>query len=39
VIATYIQILIVAAAFTTVTSGAQYLIDWWRRMNRIEQKP
>ena len=39
VIATYIQILVVAAAFTTVTSGAQYLIDWWRRMNKIEQNP
>lgn len=32
-----VQILVPAAAFTTVVSGAQYLIDWWRRMNKLEQ--
>ncbi len=34
---THVLLLIVAVAFTTLASGTQYLIDWWRRMNRIEQ--
>ena len=34
----YVQILIVAAASTTVASGTEYLIDWWRRMNKLEQE-
>ena len=34
----YVQILVVAAASTTVASGTEYLIDWWRRMNRLEQE-
>ncbi|MBL6951785.1 MAG: CDP-alcohol phosphatidyltransferase family protein [Alphaproteobacteria bacterium] len=34
--AVYIQTLIAFAAFTTVASGAQYLMDWWRRMNKVE---
>jgi cardiolipin synthase len=34
--AVYIGFLIPLAAFTTVASGTEYLIDWWRRMNRME---
>ncbi len=34
----YIQFLVVATAFTTIASGTEYLIDWWRRMNRLEQR-
>ncbi len=33
----YLQLLIPAAAVTTVISGTEYLIDWWRRMNKLEQ--
>ncbi|MFP6746500.1 MAG: CDP-alcohol phosphatidyltransferase family protein [Alphaproteobacteria bacterium] len=36
--APYVQALIVATAFTTIASGTEYLIDWWRRMNRLEEK-
>ena len=34
----YVQILVVAAASTTVASGTEYMIDWWRRMNKLEQE-
>lgn len=34
--AAYVRILILAVALTTVTSGAAYLVDWWRRMNKME---
>ena len=34
----YVLILVVAAALTTVASGTEYLIDWWRRMNKLEQE-
>ncbi len=34
--APYVQVLIFAVAITTVASGTEYLIDWWRRMNRLE---
>ncbi|MDA1101298.1 MAG: CDP-alcohol phosphatidyltransferase family protein [Proteobacteria bacterium] len=34
--AIYIRYLIPLAAFTTVASGTHYLVDWWRRMNRVE---
>ena len=33
-----VQILGVAAALTTGASGTEYLIDWWRRMNKLEQE-
>ena len=36
---TYIETLVLATAFTTIVSGAQYLIDWWRCMNRMEHEP
>ncbi len=34
--ATYIGFLIPVVAFTTVASGIEYLMDWWRRMNKLE---
>ena len=34
----YVQILVAATALTTVASGTEYLIDWWRRMNKLEQE-
>jgi cardiolipin synthase len=34
--AIYIRFLVAAAAFTTVASGIEYLMDWWRRMNKVE---
>jgi len=33
----YLQLLILAVVVTTVVSGTEYLIDWWRRMNKLEQ--
>ena len=35
--AVYVQGLIVATALTTIASGTEYMIEWWRRMNRLEQ--
>ena len=34
--AVYVHLLILTAAVTTVVSGTEYLIDWWRRMNKLE---
>ena len=31
-----ISLLILAVAITTVTSGLAYMIEWWGRMNRLE---
>ena len=31
------DILILAAALTTISSGTEYLMVWWRRMNKLEQ--
>jgi len=36
-IAPYVQILIMGVALTTVVSGTQYTMDWWCRMNKLEQ--
>jgi cardiolipin synthase (CMP-forming) len=30
-----IQFLVPMVAFTTVASGLEYLMDWWRRMNKV----
>ncbi|MDP6689068.1 MAG: CDP-alcohol phosphatidyltransferase family protein [Alphaproteobacteria bacterium] len=36
--AVYVQALVLLTALTTVASGTQYLADWWRRMNKLEQR-
>ena len=33
----YLKILIVGTAMTTVVSGTEYLMAWWRQMNKLEQ--
>jgi len=33
----YLNIFIFATALTTVFSGTEYLMAWWRRMNKLEQ--
>ena len=33
----YLKIFIFATAVTTVFSGTEYLMVWWRRMNKMEQ--
>ena len=35
--APYVQMLIVGVALATVVSGTEYTVDWWRRMNKLEQ--
>lgn len=35
--APYIQFLVVIVGLTTIASGTAYLVDWWRRMNKLEQ--
>lgn len=32
-----VQILIIGTALTTAASGTEYVVDWWRRMNTLEQ--
>ena len=33
----YLKFLIFATALTTVFSGTEYLMAWWRRMNKLEK--